>query len=243
MADRSVEEMEAVATVVARRELALPLNAAIDVLNLASKLHANDIPEERLPKAKIVRLLLLQRVQNDLRCCVILVEHGYPLQAAALAAGVFEAWATLGNVRTEEDAAKWLSHSRENASFGPIYNLTRQAIENMGVDARVADKLYSQYQQLCMAKHLNPLVEGGRGYIRVGNSVEFLPGPDTSELAVGLGWFALERASRFAHFALQTMADSQESPAELHLALVAQQALLEDLQTESVNRWPKAYSV
>lgn len=87
MAERSIDEMESSAGAVAHRELAKPLRAAINVLNLASKLHANDTPEAKLSKARAVKLLLLQRIQNDLRCCMILVEHGYPLQAVTLAAG------------------------------------------------------------------------------------------------------------------------------------------------------------
>jgi hypothetical protein len=90
MAERSIHEMEKEATGVAHREIAAPLAAAINVLNLATKLQANDSPVKRLSKAVIVRLLLLQRIQNDLRCCIILVEHGYSLQAASLAAGIFD---------------------------------------------------------------------------------------------------------------------------------------------------------
>ena len=89
--------MESSAGAVAHSELAKPLRAAINVLNLASKLHANDTPEAKLSKARAVKLLPLQRIQNDFRCCKILVEHGYPLQAVTLAAGIFEAWVTIAN--------------------------------------------------------------------------------------------------------------------------------------------------
>ncbi len=242
MANRSINEMEANAAAEARKELAEPLNAAVAVLNLATKLQANDVPEERLPKTRVVRLLLLQRVQNDLRCCVILVERGYPLQAAALAAGIFEAWVTLANIRTDDDAVKWLSHTQENEGFGRIRDLTRQALKSIAGDAKDADKWYWQYQQLCMPKHLNPMVERARGYVLDGKSIEFKPGPDTSKLAIAQGWFALERACQFAHFALLTMAHSQEIPSELHQALAAQQGALHSLQEESAKRWPNHYS-
>lgn len=120
MAERPIYEMESNAAAVALKELAEPLKVANDVLNLATNLHANDAPAEKLPKAKIVRLLLLQRIQNDLRCCIILVERGYPLQAVAVAAGIFEGWVTVANIKTEDDAVKWLSHAKENESFGHI---------------------------------------------------------------------------------------------------------------------------
>lgn len=156
MAERSIHEMESNAAAVAHKELAEPLKTAIWVLNLATKLHANDVPAEKLPKAKLVRLLLLQRIQNDLRCCIILIEHGYPLQAVAQAAAIFEAWVTVANIKTDDDAIKWLSHTKENESFGRIRPLTKQALENITGEAKGADKIYSQYQQLCMPKHLNP---------------------------------------------------------------------------------------
>lgn len=85
MAERSIYDMESAAMAIARNSLVEPLKAATDVLNLATKLQANDVPADKLSKATIVRFLLLQRVQNDLRSCVILVEHGYPRQANALA--------------------------------------------------------------------------------------------------------------------------------------------------------------
>ncbi len=241
MAERSIYEMESNAAAVALKELAEPLKVANDVLNLATNLHANDAPAEKLPKAKIVRLLLLQRIQNDLRCCIILVERGYPLQAVAVAAGIFEAWVTVANIKTEDDAVKWLSHAKENESFGHIRPLTEQALENIVGDAKYAETMYRQYQQLCMAKHLNPIVERSRGYERLEGGIIFRPGPDTSELAISYGWYALERASRFAYIALLTIADSQETPPELRLKFDAQQIALNALQGECAKRWPDSY--
>ena len=50
MAERSIDELESNATAVAHKALALPLKAAIDVLNLATRLQANDTPAEKLSK-------------------------------------------------------------------------------------------------------------------------------------------------------------------------------------------------
>src|ERR1700719_4650425 len=112
MAEKSVHELESSAITLLHKELAEPFNVAIDVLNIATALHAR--LSGKLPKARIIRLLLLQRIQNDLRCCIILVERGYPLQAVAVAAGIFEGWVTVANIKTEDDAVKWLSHAKEN---------------------------------------------------------------------------------------------------------------------------------
>jgi hypothetical protein len=242
MGDRSVEELESSAIVIAHKELAEPIRVASKILNLASELHANDRPE-RISKAKAVKLLLLQRIQNDLRCCVILIERGYGLQAAALAAGIYEGWVTLANITTEDDARKWLGHDKENKSFGPIYPLTEQALQSVVDNADQARKMYSQYQQLCMAKHQNPIIERSRGYtVLERGGVQFRPGPDTSELGIAHSWFALERASRIAYFALLRIADGQETSPELRFKLENQTTELNALQGECANRWPAYYS-
>lgn len=239
MANRPINDLEANATSVARRELREPVKIAMRVLELATTLLANDIPEEKLPTIKFVRLLLLQRIQNDLRCCLILVECGYALQAAALAAGIFEAWITLANINNDEDTKKWLSHIRENKSFGDdIYSLTENALKTLGGDVKDAKKHYSQYQQLCMAKHLNPIVERNRGYEFDGESVHFLPGPDTSDRAIALGWFALELASRFASLGLLTIASRQEISEEVRREFECSQVELKAVIEKGVKRWP-----
>lgn len=248
MTERTVHESETNAVAVAKNALADPLKAAVAVLNLAGKLQPDEGTDERLSGAQFVRLLLLQRLQNDLRCCAILVERGCPMQAAALAAGIFEGWETLANIRTDLEALKWLSHEEETATFGRIQWLTRQALKNIAADAKEAgmslsetaeaDKWFAQYQQLCMPKYLNPILERGRGYTLDGTSAQFRPGPETSELAIKQGWFALERASRFMNLALFTVVHDQDVSAELRLELAAQQVSLDALQDESVRRWP-----
>jgi hypothetical protein len=237
MADISIYDAEAKAAVIADKELAEPFQAAAAVLNLCTNLHSNHLPEKKLPRTKAVRLLLLQRIQNDLRCCVILVELGYAMQGASLAAGIFEAWVTLANIITHEDAVKWLSHDSESKSFGKIRTLTDGALRNFSGDTRDLDKFYGQYQQLCMPKHLNPIVEKGRGYEFDGKSVRFRPGPDTSELAIRLGWFALERASRFAFMGLVTFADSERIPEHGIPDLDVCRAAVNALQDECARRF------
>lgn len=145
--------------------------------DLGTKLHANDTPQARLPRTKIVRWLLLQRIQNDLRCCIILVERGYALQAASLAAGIFEAWVTLGSIRTDEDAVRWLNHDDEENSFGKIGRLTEIALKEYGHDGDY-EKYYGQYRQ-------NPIL--GYKYEIETNSLQFCPGPDISEGAIRMG--------------------------------------------------------
>lgn len=238
MAEKSISEMEKSAATVASQALADQLKAAVDILNLATKVQANDVPAEKLTKAGRVKLLLLQRIRNDLRCCMILVERGYPLQAVSLAAGIYEAWVTIANIETEEDAVKWLSHDKEDKSFGRIRALAKQAVKKMTGDANAneADKMYSQYQQLCMAKHLNPILERNRGYVLDGDVVEFRPGPDTSKLAIKWSSIALQSASQFAYFALLSIVDDSQDT--LRAEFIAQRKQLNEIRDKFVQRWP-----
>ena len=234
--------MESAAIAVARKELAGPIGAAEKVLNLISEIHANDVVE-RISKAKAIRLLLLQRIQNDLRCCFILSERGYGLQAASLAAGIYEGWVTLANIRTADDARKWADQESENKSFGPIYDLTKSALQGVSDPEKFAVKIYGQYRQLCMAKHLNPIIERSRGYAALGGAnIQFRPGPDVSDIGIAHSWFALERACRFAFCALCTMAEIQETSLELRRKMQALEPELNVVQGEGTNRWPQFYS-
>jgi len=163
MAEKSIHQLESNAITLLNKELAEPLGIASEVLNLASALLAIDTPGT-ISRARIVRLLLLQRIQNDLRCCVVLAERGYPLQALANAASIFEGWVTITAIKDENDATRWLSHANadESASFGRIRTLTRHALQHTLGQSHDADKMYAQYQQLCMTKHLNPILESSR---------------------------------------------------------------------------------
>jgi hypothetical protein len=241
MAEKSVHELESNAITLLHKELAEPFNVAIDVLNLATALHAR--VSGKLPKARIIRLLLLQRIQNDLRCCIILVERGYPLQALAHGASIFEGWVTMAAIKSEDDAKKWLSHTDESSSFGRIRPLTRQALQDILGNTDDTDKLYSQYQQVCMPKHLNPIVERSRGYTVEGGTIQFRPGPDTSPHAIRQAWYALERSSRFAFFGILAFIHSDPTPLSTDLQddIKAKRNALNNLQDQSAERWPENY--
>lgn len=243
MAEKSVHDLESNAIAFFSKELAEPFTIAIEILNLASAILRIETPG-KLAKARIVRLLLLQRTQNDLRCCMILAERGYPLQALAHGASIFEGWVTIAAIKNEDDAVKWLSHADESSSFGRIRPLTRQALEGIVGSADDTDRLYAQYQQVCMPKHLNPIVERARGYIVEAGKIEFRPGPDVSNLATQQAWYAVERSSRFAFFGILAFIHNDTPPLskELQDRTTATLTALQELQVKSANLWPRNYS-
>jgi hypothetical protein len=246
MGEEHIEKLEIGAIARLRPQLGSVLDAVIGTLNLISDLSAIAI-SEKMPKARFVRNLLLLRLQNDLRSCWILAERGYPLQAAGLAAGIFECWVTLASIESEESALRWLTHDREDISFGAIRKLTNAAVERTsGADkSRDADRLYSQYQQLCMPKHINPIIERSRGYTVDGKQVQFKQGPAVNELALAHAWFTLERGSRFAFLGLLSFISNDNPPLEekFRSAISALHEKLERLQAESMERWPESYKV
>jgi len=175
MAQKTINELEEQATQVLAGELSQPLQIVDRVLNLISRVSALDT-SGTLAKGRIVRLLLLQRLQNDLRCCSLLAPRGYSLQAASQAATVFEGWVTIAAIVDEPTALLWLRHDKETASFGSIKSLNENAFETIIGNREKAKLLYSQYHHLCMPKHLNPMVERLRGFRIEGNEIQFRPG-------------------------------------------------------------------
>jgi len=245
MAVRHISELESQAIEFMRGRLSRPIALATTTLNLIGELVNLDTPA-KLQKAQNVRLLLLERLQNDLRACWILAERGYPLQAAGHAAGVYEAWVNIAAIGGEAAALKWLSHGDERTSFGQVKALTRDAIEEIlgRSEPETVKSIYSQYGQLCMPKHLNPIVERLRGYRVQRGEITFTQGPDTSELAVAHGWYSLERGSRFAFFGIVAFVHNEASPltSATRSDLDKLHADLEALQRESMRLWPESYS-
>jgi hypothetical protein len=129
-------------------------------------------------------------------------------------------------------------------SFGRIRPLTQQALQHLLGNTDDTNKLYSQYQQLCMPKHLNRIVERERGYMVQGKTIQFRPGPDTTPVAIRHSWFAVERGSRLAFFAIAAFICNDQPPlsSDLKAKITAQQAAPDDLQATSAQRWPENYS-
>jgi hypothetical protein len=97
-------------------------------------------------------------------------------------------------------AQEWIDHPDPNHLFRPIPQLTLMGMKSVGVPEPEyqAERWYISYSQLCMAKHLNPLLQATRGFRVEAKRVLVVTGPDASEEAVRLAWFALEHSAGFA---------------------------------------------
>jgi hypothetical protein len=216
MATKRGEDLESDAIAKVRAELGRPLNATIRTFNLISEVVQLGPHGGRLSNATKVRLLLLQRIITDLRCCTILAERGYGIQAAAGAACVFEGWVTLSAICDEQSAVEWASHQKEDVSFGQIRKLTKAAVKSIVDDAKdveiLARQHYDHYRQLCMAKHLNPIVERNRGFVRRGNEIEFTHGPDLTNQGLWHIHYAIHSSALFAMYGLGAFCSLEEPP-------------------------------
>lgn len=164
----------------------------------------NGAPDARLhdvTKARKVTTCLLVRIANDLRCIGLVSMRGYAEQACGIAASVYEAAFTVMAIGQNEGLAQeWFDHPDPNRPFRQVRELTRMAMRNLGIPEpeRQAKRWYVAYSQLCMAKHMNPLLQATRGFRVEANRVLVTTGPDTSEGSVRLAWFALEHSAGFA---------------------------------------------
>jgi hypothetical protein len=114
---------------------------------------------------------------------------------------VYEAsFAALAIGDDETLAQEWIDHSDPNHPFRSVRKLTLMGMQRLGIPEpeHQAKRWYVTYSQLCMPKHLNPLVQTTRGFRIEENQVWVATGPDTREASVRLTWFALEHSAGFA---------------------------------------------
>jgi hypothetical protein len=179
------------------------LQANSDVCNFIG-LVLGGAPDARLAdvtQARKVTTCLLVRIANDLRCIGLVSVRGYADQACALAPSVYEAaFAIIAIGEDEGLAQEWIDHPDPNHLFRPIRDLTLMGMKSLGIlePEQQAKRWYAAYSQLCMAKHLNPLLQATRGFRVQANRVLVVTGPDTSQESVRLAWFALEHSAGLA---------------------------------------------
>ncbi|HTW88438.1 MAG TPA: hypothetical protein VMD75_10570 [Candidatus Binataceae bacterium] len=208
MATKRGEDLETIAKKTIDTKFTDHINLAFRICNLASQIVQIE-PEKgkRLSKAEIVRTLLLQRVIADLRCLVLDAERGYGIQSVAHATSIFEAWLTIEAVRDEADAKRWLNHTRTDISFDQVKTMLRKVLavipeKKSGDRERLVNRHYEHYSELCMVKHLNPIIERARGYIREDKQFTFVHGPDISEKGLQHVLFALDSGVLHAWYCL-----------------------------------------
>jgi hypothetical protein len=162
-------------------------------------------PLAEVPASLRVALKLLLRLANDVHSAALLALRGYPLQAAALIASVYEVAFTIAFIGDDDHLAQqWVDHDDPTRPFRNAKKMTRLVVEKLGIpnaEIRVGE-YFRVYRQLCLAKHANPLLQSRFGIDVRTDVVVHSNGPDTSEQAVRVAWFALQHGAGLVFIAL-----------------------------------------
>lgn len=242
---QTLDEAEREALEVLGAELRRHLEVTQAAFNLIALAQSGaETSVRQLSPARLVCLTLLARLSNDLRGSALLAARGYALQAAALTASIYEVSHSIVAIGNDDElAGKWLTHDDPTRPFMSVTELTETALRKWqtGLPDDVGFRQYRSYSQLSMAKHANPLLQFMHGPQVKEGTVAAQNGPDTSDDAIRVAWFALEQAAQYACFALCGFLAAQHVPAERTLGLLAplhqlQQECLE-LNRAASERW------
>jgi hypothetical protein len=208
------------------------------VVSILPEVLAKDLSQSR----KVAAALLI-RLSNDLRSAALIASRGYALQAATLVGSMYETAYTIAAIGSDNGLAEeWINHDDPTRTFKQVRDLTRQGLAKLGVpdvDAQVATE-YRVYRQLCLAKHVNPLLQIQHGHRIDGHNVVAMNGPDFSEPAVRVAWFALEHAAGLAFIALASFISNhipREKMADLMKETEAVGAGRKALEASAKARW------
>lgn len=243
--DLSLGTRELEAAQALEAELDGHLNLSLEIFNLGLRA-LGCLPERailELTQAEKVSVALVLRVLKDLRCAALLAARGYPLQACTLVASMFEsAYAVLYIGNDEERAQSWIDHSDPTSTFRPLRAMVNDVIQLAPTDDKkgAADRQYRTYRQLCMAKHVNPLLERIHSYSLEEGNVIADAGPTTSEDGVRAAWFALEHGTGLTEVVLASLIH-RFVPAQdvdhLDSELTALGARRAELRSRAIERW------
>jgi hypothetical protein len=244
-APESLEAAERQAIGVLGVELNAHLSLTENAFNLIGKV-VSSLPQltiAEVSQSRKVATALLVRLSNDLRSAALLACRGYALQALSLVASMYETAFAIAAIGTDDALAdQWITHEDPIRSWKSVYELTRDGLAKLGVpniDTQAAVE-YRVYRQLCMAKHVNPLVQAQHGHQLQAQTVVVANGPDLSEPAIRAAWFALEHAAGLSFIALSSLITSHmpsEHVSELMKNNEAIGANRKDLEARAKARW------
>jgi hypothetical protein len=172
-----------------------------------------------------LQLLLLTRLQADLRVCQRAACDGYPLQALTVASSIHEvSYGLIYLGRLNERAREWVEHTITRKQYPESGH--RSAIESAATyfpltQAQIEQE-YGIYTQLCWGKHGNPILQREYGVIDKGLVVEIQQQPYFADRTVKYGRYALLHSSRAVGAALVVFT-------QLHLETVADARLVNEL--------------
>ena len=173
-----------------------------DVTDLASGILPQTAPAN-------IQLLVLGRLQGDLRACWLSASVGYALPAMTLASSIQEIAFGAAYLESSDDRAReWVEHENEKKQYPECGH--RRTIESvaplLSLTPEQVDQEYQIYRQLCCAKHGNPVLQRTYGIDSVQGRARVQPQPRYSEETKRLCQYALANGTRPLLFLLQVFA-------------------------------------
>ena len=192
----------------------------LHLVGLKNALHILSITIEAVPpmnldqvsSSKKIATALLVKIANDLRANAILTSKGYAIQAATIAASLYEFAFMIAYIGDDEDLAnKWIEHSDLTHNIVSIKEMTLNALKKLGAPnpEEECEKEYKVYKDLCMIKHGNPNFQKAHSFIIENNSVIASPGPMTTDEFIKVSWYTIENAVSLARIALGSFINHQ----------------------------------
>jgi hypothetical protein len=228
------------ATHVQLQDVSRLVDAALTLTGRSVEVAATQ-PHTEQSLALRVGALLIVRIMNDLRAALHSARIGYPVQSVALVTGLYEMAATVAFIGADEARAQsWLAHTDHTRTPWPV----RQMAESMAASSgRNGDRLYERYRLLCMVKHGNPRFEREQISMVEPGRMQFRHGPDLSDHAQALAWFALLDGVHWVLLAQRTFVTDHVSPGpqqeELQGQSTQRRGEWETQRTYAFGRWPR----
>jgi hypothetical protein len=152
---------------------------------------------------------IFMKIFDDLRSAYLLGFRGYPIQTATIVASLYESAFMLCYIGEDNElATKWILHNDMTKLFISAREMTKFGLRNIiEGDVEVAtEKEYAIYQQLCLAKHGNPLIQKTQGYEKIGSEFFVVFGPKNTKQSQHVIWFSIGQAIRYSVMACSAFA-------------------------------------
>jgi hypothetical protein len=190
------------------------------------------------------RLALLAKLLSDLRAATVVALNGYAPQAAVIGSSLYETAMTATYIGTDDTLAQaWSKHGKTKPTepFKTIWTLTEGVVRRFVIDniEAITAARYRVYSEMCLAKHNNALFLAQHVFLKVGDDIAFVSGPDASEQAVRTASFVFAHGIALTHLAVGSLVkDFIEVPADLGTRLTAVMDKWTVIDTRSKTRWP-----
>ena len=144
-------------------------------------------------------MILLARLQADLRVVTWAAATGYAVPAMTVAASLHEnAYILMYIGNSDERAKEWVEHTKTKTTYPECghANVIPAVVKYFDADERVVVHERGVYEGLCQAKHGNPMLQKEYGVALSEDVVEVQQIPYYSPNTVALGRYALFHSIR-----------------------------------------------